>query len=86
VGSKNNLNVTPFLSDVLIILKGQINNSETEIQEISDLVKTEPGLSGCLIKLSNSVLFGGRRDEILNLNLDIMRLGLKKVLDMAYIL
>jgi len=76
----------PPLSDVLISLEGRINNPETDIEEISDLIKTEPVLSGRLIKLSNSVLFGGGRDEVLDLNTAIMRLGLKMVLDLAYTL
>jgi HD-like signal output (HDOD) protein len=76
----------PPLSDVLISLESRINNSETDIEEISDLIKTEPVLSGSLIKLSNSVLFGEGRDEVLDLNSAIMRLGLKMVLDLAYTL
>jgi len=76
----------PPLSDVLTSLEVRINNPETDIQEISDLIKTEPVLSGRLIKLSNSVLFGGGRDKVLDLNSAIMRLGLKMVLDLAYTL
>ena len=76
----------PPLSDVLINLEGRINDPETDIEEISDLIQTEPVLSGRLIKLSNSVLFGGGRDEVHDLNSAIMRLGLKMVLDLAYTL
>ena len=47
------------------------------------MIKTEPVLWGRLIKLSNSVFFGGR-DEVLDLSSEIMRLGLKMVLDLAY--
>ncbi len=76
----------PPLSDVLINLEGRINNPDSDIEEISDLIRTEPVLSGRLIKLSNSVLFGGGRDEVVDLNAAIMRLGLKMVLDLAYTL
>jgi len=76
----------PPLSDVLINLEGRINNPDSDIEEISDLIRTEPVLSGRLIKLSNSVLFGGGRDEVADLNAAIMRLGLKMVLDLAYTL
>jgi HD-like signal output (HDOD) protein len=76
----------PPLSDILINLEGRINDPESDIEEISDLIQTEPVLSGRLIKLSNSVLFGGGRDEVLDLNSAIMRLGLKMVLDLAYTL
>ena len=74
----------PPLSDILINLEGRINDPESDIEEISSLIQTEPVLSGRLIKLSNSVLFGGGRDEVLDLNSAIMRLGLKMVLDLAY--
>jgi len=72
------------LSDILINLECRINDPESDIEEISSLIQTEPVLSGRLIKLSNSVLFGGGRDEVLDLNSAIMRLGLKMVLDLAY--
>ncbi len=74
------------MSDILLNFGSRINNPETDIEEISDLIQTEPVLSGRLIKLSNSVLFGGGRDEVLDLNSAIMRLGLKMVLDLAYTL
>jgi HD-like signal output (HDOD) protein len=76
----------PPLSDVLINLEGRINDPASDIEEISSLIQTEPVLSGRLIKLSNSVLFGGGRDEVLDLSSAIMRLGLKMVLDLAYTL
>jgi HD-like signal output (HDOD) protein len=76
----------PPLSDVLISLEGRINNPDSDIEEISGLIQTEPVLSGRLIKLSNSVLFGGGRDEVNDLDSAIMRLGLKMVLDLAYTL
>ena len=52
------------LSDILINLECRINDPESDIEEISSLIQTEPVLSGRLIKLSNSVLFGGGRDEV----------------------
>ena len=70
----------PPLSDILSNLEGRINDPESDIEEISSLIQTEPVLSGRLIKLSNSVLFGGGRDEVLDLNSAIMRLGLKMFL------
>ncbi len=76
----------PPLSDILINLEGRINDPDSDIEEISGLIQTEPVLSGRLIKLSNSVLFGGGRDDVLDLNSAIMRLGLKMVLDLAYTL
>jgi len=76
----------PPLSDVLLNLENRVNDPNSDIEEISGLIQTEPVLSGRLIKLSNSVLFGGGRDEVQNLNEAIMRLGMKMVLDLAYTL
>lgn len=76
----------PPLPDVLIGLNKKINNPETDIEEISELIETEPVLSGRLIKLANSVLFGGGREKAEDLQTAIMRLGLKMVLDLAYTL
>ncbi len=74
------------MSDVLLNLENRVNDPSSDIEEISGLIQTEPVLSGRLIKLSNSVLFGGGRDEVHNLNEAIMRLGMKMVLDLAYTL
>ncbi|MEK9628684.1 MAG: HDOD domain-containing protein [Nitrospinota bacterium] len=76
----------PPLSDVLLNLENRVNDPNSDIEEISGLIQTEPVLSGRLIKLSNSVLFGGGRDEVHDLNEAIMRLGMKMVLDLAYTL
>lgn len=74
------------MSDVLLNLENRVNDPNSDIEEISGLIQTEPVLSGRLIKLSNSVLFGGGRDEVHDLNEAIMRLGMKMVLDLAYTL
>ncbi len=76
----------PPLSDVLLNLENRVNDPNSDIEEISGLIQTEPVLSGRLIKLSNSVLFGGGRDEVHDLREAIMRLGMKMVLDLAYTL
>ena len=39
----------PPLSDILINLEGRINDPESDIEEISGLIQTEPVLSGRLI-------------------------------------
>jgi HD-like signal output (HDOD) protein len=76
----------PPLSDVLLNLENRVNDPSSDIEEIFGLIQTEPILSGRLIKLSNSVLFGGGRDGVHDLNQAIMRLGMKMVLDLAYTL
>jgi len=76
----------PPLPDVLLNLNKKINDPDTDMEEISELIETEPVLAGRLIKLANSVLFGGGREKAEVLSTAIMRLGLKMVLDLAYTL
>jgi len=76
----------PPLPDILMNLEIKINDPDCDILEVSGIIETEPVLSGRLIKLSNSVLFGGGREKTEDLNDAVMRLGVKMVLDMAYTL
>ncbi len=76
----------PPLPDILINLENRVNDPDCDILEISGIIATEPVLSGRLILLSNSVLFGGGREKTADLNDAVMRLGIKMVLDMAYTL
>ena len=74
----------PPLPDILINLENRVNDPDCDVLEISGILETEPVLSGRLIQLSNSVLFGGGREKTEDLNDAVMRLGVKMVLDMAY--
>ena len=74
----------PPLPDILINLENRVNDPDCDVLEISGIIETEPVLSGRLIQLSNSVLFGGGREKTEDLNDAVMRLGVKMVLDMAY--
>jgi HD-like signal output (HDOD) protein len=49
------------LSDVLLSLENRVNDPSSHIEEIFVFIQTEPVLLGRLIKLSNSLLFGGGR-------------------------
>jgi HD-like signal output (HDOD) protein len=74
----------PPLPDILINLENRVNDPDCDVLEISGIIETEPVLSGRLIRLSNSVLFGGGRENTEDLNDAVMRLGVKMVLDLAY--
>ena len=74
----------PPLPDILMNLDKKINDPDCDIVEVSGIIESEPVLSGRLIKLANSVLFGGGREKTEDLNDAVMRLGVKMVLDMAY--
>jgi HD-like signal output (HDOD) protein len=74
----------PPLPEILINLERKVNDPDCDVMEISGIIESEPVLSGRLIQLSNSVLFGGGRENTEDLNDAVMRLGVKMVLDMAY--
>ncbi len=76
----------PPLPEILLKLQTLINDPESEIEEIARLIETEPVLSGRLIKLANSVLYGGGREPAEDLSSVVMRLGVKMILDLAYAL
>ena len=69
----------PPLPDILINLENRVNDPDCDILEISGIIEAEPVLSGRLIQLSNSVLFGGGREDTEDLNDAVMRLGVKMV-------
>lgn len=76
----------PPLPDILIRLEAKIDDPGGELDEIAQLIETEPVLAGRLLALSNSVFFGAGRDKVLSLKGAVLRLGLKLVLDLAYTL
>jgi len=76
----------PPLPEILLKLQNLINDPESELEEIARLIETEPVLSGRLIKLANSVLYGGGREKAEDLPGTVMRLGVKMILDLAYTL
>lgn len=76
----------PPLPEILLKLQNLINDPESELEEIARLIETEPVLSGRLIKLANSVLYGGGREKSEDLPSVVMRLGVKMILDLAYTL
>jgi len=74
----------PPLPEILMNLEKKIHDPDCDILEVSGIIESEPVLSGRLIQLANSVLFGGGRDNVEDMNDAVMRLGVKMVLDMAY--
>jgi len=83
LGEKGDL---PPLPEILLKLQNLIDDPDSDLEAIAELIETEPVLSGRLIKLANSVLFGGGREEAGDLSHAVMRLGVKMILDLAYTL
>ncbi len=76
----------PPLPEILLKLQNLINDPDSDLEAIAGLIETEAVLSGRLINLANSVLFGGGREEAGDLSSAVMRLGVKMILDLAYTL
>lgn len=76
----------PPLPEILNRLESKIEDSDSCVDDIVELIQTEPVLSGRLIKLANSVFFCAGREKAGDLSTAVGRLGLKMVLDLAYTL
>ena len=63
-----------------------MDDPDCEVHDVYRLLKTDPVLSGRLITLANSALFGSGRDETRNLEDAVVRLGMKQVIDLVYAL
>ena len=48
----------PPLPEIRINLERKVNDPDCDVLEIPDIIESKPVLSGRLIQLSNSVLFG----------------------------
>lgn len=76
----------PPLPEVMLRLEAKVDDPDVDIEEIALIIESEPVLAGRLLKLSNSVFFGGGRDPVEDLAGAILRLGLKMVLDLTFTL
>lgn len=73
----NKLNLlTP--PDLLLEVRAFAANNNSSVEDFSNLIKRDPNISGRLIKVANSALFGGRI-HITNVKAAISRLGSSKV-------
>ena len=68
----------PPLPEILFGLQKIIDDPDCEVEDVYRLIKTDPVLSGRLITLANSALFGTGRDETRDLQDAVARLGLKR--------
>lgn len=74
----------PPLPEVLSKIEQKVYDPYNCISDISSLIYAEPVLSRNLLRFANIVFIGGGRDKGEDLDNDIVRLGLKMVLDLAY--
>lgn len=69
----------PPLPEILYRLESLIKDPEAQLGHIARLIESEPVLAGKLMKLANSVFYGGGRLEVKTLNMAVGRLGLRMV-------
>ena len=76
----------PPLPEILFGLQKLIDDPDCEVEDVYHLLKTDPILSGRLITLANSAMFGSGRNETRKLEDAVVRLGMKQVIDLVYAL
>lgn len=74
----------PPLPSTIQKLKKLIDDPNSGINDVAQVIQSDPVLSGRLIQLANSVYFSGRGFTVTSLPRAIGRLGLKMALDIAY--
>ncbi len=76
----------PPLPEILLGLQKLMNDPDCEVEDVYRLLKTDPVLSGRIITLANSALFGSGKDTTRNLEDAVVRLGMQQVMDLVYAL
>lgn len=76
----------PPLPEILFALQKIIDDPDCDVENVYQLIKTEPVLSGRLITLANSALFGSGKDVTTNLEDAVIRLGIKQAMDLVFAL
>ena len=76
----------PPLPEILLGLQKLMNDPDCEVEDVYRLLKTDPVLSGRIITLANSALFGSGKDTTRNLQDAVVRLGMQQVMDLVYAL
>ena len=64
----------PSLSPVVLMLEQSLDQEEPDIQKISQIMSDDPSITSMVLKLANSVIYGGRR-TIATVQDAIVRLG-----------
>ena len=76
----------PPLQEILFGLQKLMDDPDCEVEDVYRLIKTDPIMSGRLITLANSALFGSGLNQTRNLEDAMVRLGVNQVMDLVYAL
>ncbi|MFH1069685.1 MAG: HDOD domain-containing protein [Candidatus Glassbacteria bacterium] len=72
----------PTLSPVVIMLEKSLNVDEPDVSALSNIIADDPPTTSMILKLANSVIYGGRR-TIATVNEAVVRLGFKELRKMV---
>ncbi len=68
----------PAFSATVQKLNQLLRQQDIGIDDVSDVVKTDPGMTSKYLRLANSAAYGGRI-EITSINIAMMRIGLRQI-------
>lgn len=74
----------PPLPEILQRLKTMIDDPDSGVGDVAQVIQSDPVLSGRLLKLANNVYWRRGGLEVTGVNRALGRLGLKMALDLAY--
>lgn len=72
----------PPIPELVVKLRTALDDDDTNVQEIANLIRNEPAIAASLLRTANSAAFGGLK-SITDLGQAISRLGLAKVQTMV---
>ncbi|MCF7964375.1 MAG: diguanylate cyclase [Methylobacter tundripaludum] len=72
----------PSPSGTALAIMQLVQQSDTTVQQVSQLVKVDPALSGRILRFANSAAFGARR-PIADIQLAVMMMGMQAVRNFA---
>ncbi|MBW7996416.1 MAG: HDOD domain-containing protein [Candidatus Glassbacteria bacterium] len=68
----------PTLNPVMVMVVKMLNEEEPDVHRISKVLSDDPSMTGMLLKVANSAMYGGRC-KIATVQDSVVRLGLKEV-------
>ncbi len=74
----------PALPELLVKLNKKIHDPNSSMEEIAEVIKTDPALAGRISRLANSAFYAGGRHEVKDLNMAVARLGLREIKNVVF--
>ncbi|MFC1537284.1 HDOD domain-containing protein [Gemmatimonadota bacterium] len=77
-----NVRKLPTISNVALMLEQSLNQEEPDVENVSEIISNDPAVTGQVLKVANSALYGARR-TIGTVQEAVMRLGFQEVRKMV---